>query len=236
MTDITVLTYNIHKGFTLGNLRFVLDEMRAQIRAIDPDLIFLQEVASFRDQEAQLEYLADQVWPHTAYGKNAFYPKGHHGNAILSRYPMESVLNIDLTTNRLEKRGLLHAKLQMPSRTMHLLNTHLSLTSVARRKQLMKICNYVETSIPQDEPMIFAGDLNDWKNRLSLPLSQRLNLHEVFHQLSGSVQKTFPSIAPILKLDRIYFRKMSPERAQVLSEENWRRLSDHLPLLATFQF
>ena len=99
MSGITlkVLTYNIHKGFSATNLRFILHEIKQSLRHVDADIVFLQEVHGERKisnnrfdnwpNSRQFEYLADQVWHHYAYGKNAIYKSGHHGNAILSKYP-----------------------------------------------------------------------------------------------------------------------------------------------------
>ncbi len=38
--------------------------------------------------DSQFAFLADEIWPHFAYGKNAIYSAGHHGNAILSKHPI----------------------------------------------------------------------------------------------------------------------------------------------------
>ena len=96
MTDtvIKILTYNIHKGFNASNRRFVLHEMKDALREINADIVFLQEIqGEHRHKQnrisdwpdtSQFEFLADQVWQHHAYGKNAIYKSGHHGNAILS--------------------------------------------------------------------------------------------------------------------------------------------------------
>ena len=91
---LRVLTYNIHKGFNMSNRRFILHQIREALIAADADLLFLQEmqgrhqrhekkVKDWPDQ-SQLEFIAEGVWPFFAYGKNAIYNAGHHGNAILS--------------------------------------------------------------------------------------------------------------------------------------------------------
>jgi len=41
----------------------------------------------FDGAHPQHEFLAHESWLHHAYGKNSVYDSGHHGNAILSRYP-----------------------------------------------------------------------------------------------------------------------------------------------------
>src|SRR5688572_17644966 len=90
--DLRVMTYNIHKGFNAGNTRFVLHSMRKALVQTEADLIFLQEIqGQHADRERfidewpdipQLQFLAGGIWPHQAYGKNAIYNAGHHGNAI----------------------------------------------------------------------------------------------------------------------------------------------------------
>ena len=111
--SLQVLSYNIHKGFSSGNRNFVLHQIREAIRTVRADLVFLQEVlgehrehqrkySAHWERDSQFEFLADEVWPHFAYGKNAIYTSGHHGNAILSRYPFTFFENIDISTNRME--------------------------------------------------------------------------------------------------------------------------------------
>ena len=116
---LRVLTYNMHKGFCFYSRQYVLKELREAIRSVDADVVFLQEVMGVHpakeneehELSSQFEFLADQIWPHFAYGKNAVYSSGHHGNAILSKHPFLAYENINISTNPLERRGLLHAQI-----------------------------------------------------------------------------------------------------------------------------
>ena len=101
-----VLSYNIHKGFTIGNRSLVLEEIRHAIRTTHADLVCLQEVVGENTRHAaafekwadiQFEFLADEVWSYRAYGKNAVYDHGHHGNAILSKIPFTHHSNHDIS-------------------------------------------------------------------------------------------------------------------------------------------
>src|SRR5450759_3304657 len=115
---LRIATYNIHKGFSHFNRRMIVHELRQQLRALDVDIVFLQEVQAVHDHHAQrfrdwptepqYEFLADQVWSDYAYGRNAVYDHGHHGNAILSRYPIITSDNEDVSAHAFERRGLLH--------------------------------------------------------------------------------------------------------------------------------
>ena len=111
-----IATYNIHKGFSQFNRRMVVHELRERLRGLSPDIVFLQEVQGLHlghaqkleewPDQPQHEFLAEDVWHDTAYGGNAVYDHGHHGNAILSRFPIVASHNQDVTHYRFERRGL----------------------------------------------------------------------------------------------------------------------------------
>ena len=239
---LKILTYNIHKGFDIFNRRFVLGRIKQSIRLLDPDVVCLQEVQGEHEKlkkkvsdwplEAQFEYLADTIWPHHAYGKNAVYPLGHHGNALLSKYPIKAWHNLDLTLDRTEMRGMLHAELYLPeeNRTAHVLNTHINLFHGARVKQARRMIEYVHEKIPAEHPVVLVGDFNDWLTRLDPILRQGLDAQELFLHLYGQHARTFPCFFPKLPLDRVYLRHALPVQGMVLRDGPWGDLSDHLPL------
>lgn len=207
-----------------------------------PDLIFLQEVLGEHrihqekveewPNQSQFEFLADEIWPHYAYGKNAVYQSGHHGNAILSKYPIIEWENIDISTNRVEKRGLLHAVIDIlpKKQRLHAICVHLGLLEAERLKQIQKICDRIDSHVPHHEPLILAGDFNDWRIRASKIFEKKLEAREAFLTLHGTHARTFPSWLPALQLDRIYFRGLEAHRANCLLGKRWSKLSDHIAL------
>lgn len=239
---IRVLSYNIHKGFSGGLSRFTLHHMREAIRALRPDLIFLQEVHGEHNghrrriksypQGSQFEYLAEEMWPHFSYGKNVVYSEGHHGNAILSRYPILSAENFDVSQNQIERRGILHAVIAVPEvrEPIHALCAHLGLLGWHRKRQIEKLAQRIESLVPRDARIIAAGDFNDWRKQASALVERRLQLTEAFFSLTGGHAKTFPNWLPMLCLDRIYVRGLRPLQAKRLDEPLWSNLSDHLAL------
>jgi len=244
--SLRVLSYNIHKGFGSGSVRFVLRSIRNAIRSVHADLVFLQEVVGHNSQyasrieawprESQFEFMADEVWDHHAYGKNAVYFEEHHGNAILSKFPIKSWENIDISTNRLERRGLLHAVIdwQPLQKELHAICLHFDISERGRRKQIEQLCDRIRHAVPPRSPVIVAGDFNDWRLKVSSQLQEKLNLDEVFICLKGSHPRTFPVWLPLLRLDRIYFRGLDPLSAECLTESPWGDLSDHAAIYAEF--
>lgn len=241
---LKVLTYNIHKGFSVGNARFILHQIKEALQTIQPDLIFLQEIQGEHikrqsqienwPEESQFEFLADELWPHYAYGKNAVYKKGHHGNAILSKYPIIAWENIDVSLHRRASRSLLHCTIQIPEtqQRIHAICIHLGLFKLEREQQLTALCNRIESHVPHQEPLIVAGDFNDWRGHAERHLETDLGLEEVFKELTGNHAKSFPAWQPTLSVDRIYYRGFHAESCQHFHKEPWHRLSDHTPLYA----
>jgi endonuclease/exonuclease/phosphatase family metal-dependent hydrolase len=226
-------------GFDLFGRRFVLHELRDAVRSVSADLVFLQEVmgenALHKQRHArwpdapQYAFLADALWPHSAYGRNAVYPHGHHGNALLSKFAIRSHVNRDVSIRGHEERGLLHAQLEVEGDVLHAICVHLGLLESHRREQLRLLADVLAHEIPADAPLIVAGDFNDWRAR-GHRLVAATGLVEVFEQARGRLARTFPVRWPLLPVDRIYVRNVQAHAPTVLSSRPWTHLSDHAPL------
>jgi len=243
-TSINILTYNIHKGFSTSNFRFILHDIKNSLHHIDADMVFLQEIQGERNisrnrfddwhNNSQFEFLADEVWPHHAYGKNAIYKSGHHGNAILSKYPFIEWKNIDVSTMRSASRSLLHGVIQMQGseKKIHLICVHMGLFERERERQLTILSKRINAHVPSDEALIIAGDFNDWRGRAEQYLHEELGIKEVFKSTKGVYARTFPAWLPMLSMDRIYYRGFDVVDCKCLQGKPWSRLSDHAPLIA----
>jgi len=243
-TSLKVMTVNTHKGFTALNRKFILPELRDAVRTVGADVVFLQEVLGTHSRHSRkvsnwpeaphYEFLADAIWPQFAYGRNAVYPKGHHGNAVLSKFPIVHFRNHDVSVSGPEKRGLLHCVLRLPGRVVdvHVICTHLGLAEAHRQQQLELLCHIVRDEVPSDAPLIVAGDFNDWRGRAHDILEKGASLREVFVHATGRAARTFPARFPVLSLDRIYVRNAGAHAPVVLPRRPWSHLSDHAPLVA----
>ncbi|MBS1958255.1 MAG: endonuclease/exonuclease/phosphatase family protein [Bdellovibrionales bacterium] len=244
---LRILTYNIHKGFTAFNRKFVLEQIKKSIEQTQADLVCLQEVVGSHSKNAkeikdwpkssQFEFLADKVWPHFSYGKNSVYTEGDHGNAVLSKYPILFTENQDVSSNKVERRGLLHVTIDFPksNHPLHAFSVHLGLFQRDRTKQIVKLAERISKMIPNEAPVIIAGDFNDWRQDASSHIKKDLRMDEAFMHTSGKHAYTYPSNFPLLALDRIYYRNLHCVRADPLEGNTWNTLSDHLPLVAEFE-
>ena len=209
--------------------------MRDALRTSRADLVFLQEIGAVAGPEPrmnQYEVLADGVWAQHAYGRNAVATGGHHGNALLSKYPVATWRNVDASVGQAEPRGLLHAVIAPDGgrEPLHAICLHLALRESHRRRQIDRLLDLVLHEVPDGAPLVIAGDFNDWRERAHRRLILS-GLQEVHAAAMGRPARTFPARAPWLRLDRIYVRNVR-HRPVKISARDWRMLSDHLPLAA----
>ena len=257
---LRIITYNIHKGVSTLGRRPRIHALKQALTGLQADIVFLQEVQGRHDllalrhsgswpSQGQHEYLAEDH-QHSAYGMNAVYDHGHHGNALLSNFPIVSAFNHDVSDHAFESRGILHCVVKIADQDVHCYVIHLGLFAGSRLRQTQSLIAAVESTAPPNAPLLIAGDFNDWTNALSKSLRERLGVYEVFdrhlsarsfgdylRRLSGrglrkSPARTFPSAMPVLQLDRIYVRGFEISHANVLHGASWARLSDHAPIVA----
>ncbi|MCK4709432.1 MAG: endonuclease/exonuclease/phosphatase family protein [Gammaproteobacteria bacterium] len=245
--SLKILTYNIHKGFSTTNKYFVLHDIKSALQNIAADVVFLQEIQGEHQEksssilnwptEPQFEFLADEVWPHHAYGKNAIYQAGHHGNAILSKHAFQQWENINVSNMKNASRSLLHGVIQLDNhkRPLHVICVHLGLFAKERKRQIKTLSKRISSHVPADEPLIIAGDFNDWRKRAERHFHHDLGVKEAFKTSHGAHARSFPAWLPMLSMDRIYYRGLEVVDCFRLHGQPWSRLSDHTPLLAEFR-
>ena len=274
---ITVTTYNIHKAHSVMR-GCHLSALKQGLHELNADIVCLQEVQDINTKrklrsleshgDSQVRALQGQDYPYIAYGANAVYHHGNHGNAILSKHPIQKWSNIDVSDHRLEQRGILHATVQHPQYgEIHVICAHFGLFKVSRIRQAQALIHHVREHVPMNVPLLVAGDFNDWNLHVHQLLSRELHLKDAIesiqhgqgqsprgrirqltHQFSQPLRKTlayndldehekqvgrtFPSVAPWFKLDRLYVRGFGIQDAHIKAGRVWRERSDHAPIYA----
>ena len=247
---LRVATYNIHKGVRGVGLRKRLEihNLGQAVEAFDADLVFLQEVRLFHTREArrfdrtsfgwpaqgQAEFLAPEGYE-VAYRTNAVTRFGEHGNALLSRWAIHDVGHHDVSDHRFEQRGLLHVTVDWNGTLVHAVVVHLGLVHASRVRQVQRLARFVQQQVPPGQPLVVAGDFNDWGERLDAPMLD-LGLTRAAAPIGApairATRATFPSLAPVFALDRFYLRGLRCQQTMVPRGLTWSRMSDHLPLVA----
>ena len=237
--SLRLASYNIHKGRMRRQLglrtQSVMEDLVHGIGALNADLVCLQEVQGRHDRwplrQGQHERLAELGYG-VAYAPAARYLHGHHGNALLSRHPIVYSEARDVSDHALEKRSVLHAVVQLPSRPAHLFVVHLGLLASGRHRQLLHLAEWIRAAVSPSAPVLVAGDFNDWQLRLGAREFLDLGLKEVLAEAQIRPSRTYPSWAPVLRLDRIFQRGFLGQAVGRPRGPRWATLSDHLPILA----
>lgn len=241
MPVVRVATYNIHKGVQgLGPLkRLEIHNLGLAVEQLDADLVCLQEVRHSNRREARrfahwpLQPQADFLAPagyESIYRTNAVTRHGEHGNALLSRWPVHDHQHEDMSDHRFEQRGLLHVEVEIHGQRVHVLVVHLGLVRSSRVRQLQQLVRFIGREIAPHQPLVVAGDFNEWGAWVHQTMLQ------AGLRCFGPVQAlTFPSRLPLVQLDHVYARGMEPLTQWVPRGAAWSRMSDHLPLVAEFR-
>ena len=229
-----VITYNIRKGKGPNGRSPI--EMAAIGRALarhDADLVLCQEVFHCaRTGASQSRHLADAIGMQGYYGANKFRVVGHHGNSTFTRLEVDKFINHDISTNRIERRGALYLRLRDNGRSLHVFNVHLGLNGWQRLSQINQIGQLMKELVRPDEPVLLAGDFNDWRLELERHIIDRLGFDNALGKTPPETTRTWHARRPVFSLDRIYTRNLDVRRAGRFDGDPWSELSDHLPLFA----
>lgn len=189
----------------------------------DFDVVCLQEIElgglrnGFKNQSTQLLELTG--FPHHLAQINRRIGQiSWHGNLILSRYPLSSILDTALPS-RIKGRGVLAAGIDIGrQQPLIIANTHLSLGKLDQYRQL----RFIRQRLHDYDNVLLCGDLNCTPQARS-PLQI---LTQKGYRLLGNQAPTFPSWRPQKSLDHALLKGQIAAEASVLNFT----ASDHLPL------
>ena len=226
MTQATVrlLTWNIH-GALGRNPRFDLARVVNMIREWQPDLIALQEVDSRRklpDNVDPFTQLQGALGQHGVSARSITTEDGHYGQMLISCCPMHGCEVHDISAPEREPRRAIKAEIETPAGRLRVIATHLGLSIGERRSQARQLLDLAGDS---SVATVVLGDFNDWfwANSVRSVLAREFPGRTRF--------RTFPSFAPLLRLDRIFCRPAQALRAS-FCDPRARAISDHLPVIA----
>jgi endonuclease/exonuclease/phosphatase family metal-dependent hydrolase len=233
---LRVVTYNIHKCRGLDR-RISPARILSVLKELDADILCLQEVVNapgthLYDQAGEIERALPE-YIHR-FGANRPLHGGTYGNLTLSRLPIRTWQNHDLTSRR-EERGVLQTDIELGPQLLHVFNVHLGTGFNERRRQARLLLGEKILANPQlTSPRLVVGDLNEWTRGLTTHL-----LRETFHTFSPRhtlrLPATFPGLLPLVTLDHCYYEAPLELLDSLLVRTPTALVaSDHLPLIADF--
>ena len=229
--DFTVVSYNIKSGHLAGSLSRISEALRAS----GADVVLLQEVDQLRYASGRVDMpavLGAQLDLPYAFGKNVPHAGGGgYGTMILSRFPLVSVENTFLPQPAgTQRRGLLHAVVDVDGIELSVYNTHLQ--NADARARLLQVASIDALVSADPRPRILGGDMN------SPPGSAPMNVltrrwTDTWNAVGNGSGRTAPAGAPRARIDYLLHggEGLAPLATDVLPL----RLSDHRAVRASYR-
>lgn len=237
--SIRVATYNVHKCRGLDR-RTNPARIATVIEELDADVVAVQEILDVHDGKPEFDQarqIIGALHPYRhCFGENRTLHGGPYGNMTLSRLPINSCQNYDVSWRKKERRGCLRTDILVAGHpTLHIFNVHLGTGFVERRHQARRLLS--EDVLAGDEfkgPRIVAGDFNEWTRGLASRLMgrafQTIDPREFLRRAH-----TYPGVLPFLHLDHFYYdKRLSLKSFRLHRSRQALVASDHLPLVADF--
>jgi endonuclease/exonuclease/phosphatase family metal-dependent hydrolase len=235
---LRIMTYNVHRCVGVDG-KLDVGRVAAVIAQCRPDIVALQELDVCRARTG----VVDQAHGMGFHFHAAFQVREErYGDAILTAAPMAVIKAAALpgssSIRALEPRGALWVDLQVEGRRLQVLNTHLGLVPHEQRGQAAALVgpHWIGGALRRD-PMILLGDFNATPHA------------SAYRTLAGSLKDarrmgrgvrvgaTFPSRFPLLPIDHVFVSDgIRVEAVQAITAPLARSASDHLPLVADFDF
>lgn len=218
-----LMTYNIHQGYDDANTPSI-DRIAEVIRAEDPDVVVLQEVARgwmITQQVDTLVVLAERLGMQYVFGPAI---GDAYGNAVLSRLPMSDVRYVSYPREaalRHQPRGAIFVKVA----DVLLVATHLDHISGAtdvRQRQVHTILSAWDRS----GPTLIVGDLNALPGTGELALLEQAGFRDLAKD-DGADQPTSPGKDPVNRVDYVWGSGVSGSQAHTVASA----ASDHRPVV-----
>ncbi len=229
---IAVASYNIQKSIGTDYRRRP-ERILGVLAELDADVVALQEVdRRFGERASSLS--TEAIEAETGYTALRFGARekslGWHGNTILVRKSVRVLAQRTLTLPCLEPRGAVLADLAIGDFSLRVVGMHLGLVGLWRKRQAVAVLDHLET-LEEKFPTVMMGDFNEWSVNGGC-LSHFAEAHHV-----GAPGPSFPSVRPVLRLDRIVTSvDLVIAESGVHGSETARSASDHLPIWARLTY
>lgn len=229
------MTFNIQHALDYKNRIIDIDLFINAIKKHCADICCLNEVRGEGPIEGytdQTNTIADRL-DYERYFGEAIKVGGTspYGNAIVSRFAFKSTETIAVSEtddrseeSNYEPRCVIKSVTEVNGKEICLLVCHMGLSNAERINAVETICSIIDSI---DLPIILTGDFNTSPDSPVLkPLYKRLHDADTKSDKAGVF--TYPSYAPEIKIDYIFYRGLECTYSEVITEI----YSDHFPIIA----
>jgi endonuclease/exonuclease/phosphatase family metal-dependent hydrolase len=247
---LRVATYNILGGRNTDEKRD-LTRVAEVIRAINPDLIALQEVDVGTERMKGVDIPAELgrlTGMNHVFGSAMPYQGGHYGEAVLSRFPLSEIKRHPLPhQDSSEPRMAIEAILEVGAtkRRFSFIATHLDHLR-DQTDRMLQVEELIKLSAKNTHPSLLAGDLNARPGSVAIKALTSDGWRFTLPVIDGK-NFTFSSSEPRRRIDYILTKPAAQWKvtgsitgADLFPEnEEWQALlklaSDHLPVVTELE-
>ncbi len=230
-TTLRIVTYNIHRSRGMDR-RTRPARVAEVLRHVDADVIALQEVIGAGPSGgSHIEEIGAALGMGWVMAPTRQLRGHQFGNVVLSRFPVTTHTQHDLTYKSCEERCMQRVDVDVNGHTLHVYNVHLGTAILERRAQAQRLATIVSDRHVTG-PKIVLGDFNEWMRGLTTTmLSSRMKSVDLQQYMKR--RRHYPGLFPILHLDHIYYDgPLEIVHIEVLRNRLSLVASDHLPLIA----
>ena len=253
---VKVVSFNIAAG--AKNFKVDLNKTAEAIKALDADILGLQEIDRMTKRSGnidQLKILADLTGYNFVYGKTIDFDGGEYGIGILTKHKIVKAEKVELPNEvNEEPRVALMAQIKIDGieEPINFINTHLGIVLNAKTEEELARDSYIrvrQAKVINDYAAklngvkFLAGDMNDPLNSDAITVLKSSWVSVIKEETPNTL--TYPANNPYKGIDFVFVNPETKWDAEYLipsTEEarketgiDWRIISDHLPVIATFE-
>ncbi len=228
---IRIASYNIQSGNGMDHT-YNVPRTAAAVAKLQADVVGLQEVRIYKDDRKDgniPQILSDITDMQVHFARAIDFDSFEYGIGALTKCPSQAIGLIDLpNVPGTEQRIALFIKVQHPTGSFYLVNTHLSYESDlqnTRTEQIARILHVIEKNGLY--PAILTGDLNAVPTEPCIQL-----LKNEGWTIADCSQKTCPSDNPRVQIDYIAWSPQNAFKLQKFTCVEDKISSDHYPVVA----
>lgn len=239
---VRLMTWNVHHCVGMDR-RHDPTRIASLIRDCDPDIVALQELEANHLRSGhvhQPSFIAERLGMDYDYHPPRIRGEAAFGNAVFTRLRLRhrhSGLLPRLKLPRMQCRGALWSEVEVGGRRLQIINTHLGLLGRERLLQARELCGprWLEHPDCRLEPSIICGDFNATTRSKAYRILAG-TLRDAQKLVTSRAARTWPSMLPVLRYDHVFVgHDILVRKLEVLSSQETRRASDHLPILMEFE-
>jgi endonuclease/exonuclease/phosphatase family metal-dependent hydrolase len=161
---VRFLTWNVH-GCVGRDGVCDLDRVARVLDAAQPDVSALQEIDNRTTRVAHdpFSYFGTLFGWTTVATRTLTARDGHYGHIVLSRWPIESLGELDLSVRWREPRKAIVGAIASPAGRIVVIAAHLGLLPFERRRQFARLKERIAAI--DERPLVVLGDFNDFPGR-----------------------------------------------------------------------